>query len=439
MKTILIANKNPVESIEIEGIIKKEFNTLIINSPQELSDHLEKTDLVLIDHNFTEKSGIDFLVQILKKSYLPILILAPHDSAQVAVSAIRIGAYNYIVKIGDYKRVLNISITEALAKFNEREQMKQTIIALKKRINELEMRLGIDNKEEEGAVPANSSKAKVNIAEEIISRVKKGEINLPSLPQIIIKFNELIEKGAGIKDVADLLKQDMAISSKLISVSNSSYYRGATENTTIEQAIKRLGLAVTRQFVEVISNRALYTVSHKNYIELIEKLWEHSLACAYAAQLTCQILNIKLPNDAFTMGLFHDVGKLLLLQVIGEIEVKNPTVQRINRTELLKTIASFHGKFGAVILKRWDFPNPFIQIAICHDDLSQAEAITKDVLIIHFANLLVKSIGYDMLQGGEIDLEEAESAKLLKIELPFINKLKQQVQYEMEEIKKALN
>ena len=253
------------------------------------------------------------------------------------------------------------------------------------------------------------SSTKSSIIEEIILRFKRGEINLPSLPQISIKFREMTIRGASLQEVGDLLKQDAAISSKLIGVANSVYYRGVVESKTLGQAISRLGLNTTRQYVEAITNRSLYTTKNKKFVEFIEKLWEHSLSCAYASQLVSEVLGLNLPDDAFTLGLLHDIGKLVLLQIFGELETKGQLKEEVDRGELFNALDTHHGKFGSALLKRWQFSSGYVQIAMYHENFEGADPIIKNLLVVHFANLLVKSMGYVLGQQTEIDVEDAGS------------------------------
>lgn len=283
-----------------------------------------------------------------------------------------------------------------------------------------------------------SPEKRASIIEEIISRFKRGEITLPSLPQINIKFREMAKKGANLQEIADLLKQDAAISFKLISVANSVYYRGVVESKTLGQAISRLGLNTTRQYVEAITNRSLYTTKNKKFAESVEKLWEHSLACAYATQIVSEALRLNLPDDAFTTGLLHDIGKLVLLQIFGELETKGQFGGEGDREELLNTLEIHHGKFGSTLLKKWEFSSGYVQIAMYHANLEGADTISKNLLVVHFANLLVKSMGYDQGQQAEIDVEDAESTRSLELDSTMIAQIKDQVKGRMEEMKGIL-
>ena len=278
---------------------------------------------------------------------------------------------------------------------------------------------------------------KQTIIQEIVALFKQGEINLPSMPEIALKFKESIDKGAGIGDIADLLKQDMAISSKLINVSNSVFYKGASENMTLEDAISRLGLSVTKQYVDVISNRSFYVMTDgKKYKNYFEQLWRHSLACAYASQNVALHFNLKLKNDPFIMGLLHDIGKLVLLQVLSELTLKNEFYKKLGKAQLFETLKEFHGKFGAVLLKRWNYDKGAIRVVIYHDHINRADVISKELLVVNFANMLVNSMGYTLGQQEEIELENAESTRLLKITPELIEEFSDKV---IEQMKATLN
>lgn len=451
MKSVLIANRNESETETLRDIVQKEYRVEIIFSPEEADGIIDKSDLILLDSNFTENDGIDFIIQILKLHYLPVLMLTSEDDPECAVEALKVGASNYLVKSGDYLQILNTTISEAINKFNEPEEMKRTIVELKKRANELEKLLNLTGSEDDrmrsGSFHAHpisdkdtDSDRTINLVDEIIIRFKRGEINLPALPQISHQFNSLIRAGAGIKEISNLLKQDIAISSKLINISNTAYYKGISENLTITEAIKRLGLGTTKQYVEVISNRSLYITNNKKYTRLMENLWQHSFSCATAAELITETLGRKLTNDTFTMALMHDIGKLLLIQVIGELEIKGKFGREISPSELLETLDSFHGRFGAVLLKRWSYPYPYIEVAMHHDQIDSVDEPSDEFLIVHFANQLARASGYNLKPDTheDIDLSASKSGYLLRLRPEEVDDIRARVQEIMMHVKTLL-
>ena len=383
-------------------------------------------DLITLDIAMPDMDGAEALFEIReienqenipREKQVKILMVTSHSDRDNIITCIQAGCDDYIVKPFDKETVI---------KKLEKMQSGQ-------RISRADM----------GDIQVSSSEAKPQegkskIIEEIIFRFKQGEIDLPSLPQRSIKFKEMMNKGAHLQEMADLLKHDVAISSKLISVANSTHYRGMVENKTVDQAINRLGLSTTRKYVDTIANRALYTTTNKKFVEFVERLWSHSLSCAYASQIVCEVLKLNLPDDSFTLGLMHDIGKLVLLQIFDELERKGKFGKEISEIELFTDIDTHHGRFGAALLKRWGFSTGFTKIAIYHDNLQEADNISQELLVVHFANLLVKSMGYKLAQQPEIDVEDIESARLLELNPTMIAEIQNKVKGRMEEMREIL-
>jgi HD-like signal output (HDOD) protein/FixJ family two-component response regulator len=444
METILIANRDLSEGQQLVEVVSREFDATLITSPAELTQDTQDYRLVLIDSNFTESYGMEFLANILKKSYLPVLIVAPPDDPKCAAEALKLGAFNYIIKTNQYYTLVNILIREAIQKFGQYEEMKQTIIDLKKKVNELEQAAATsgnndksnkENTEESAGQDQENPQRKTRRTafNDIVLRLRRGEINLPTPPLIQIQFEEMIRDKKSLQEIANLLKKDIAISSQLIRVSNSAYYRGMTENTTVEQAITRLGLNTTKQYVEIICNRSLYATKKKQSLEWMERLWKHSLSAGLAAQFTCEAIHQKQSEELFTMGLIHDIGNLILLQIMGEldIDIGDKNMDESDRAEMLSALSLNHRAFGAALLKKWGFSEMYQQIALFHNDPQNADPITRELLIVNFANLVSNSVGYTIQNNPTVEIENAFSTSLLKMDSEKIAIVKEKVKEQM--------
>jgi HD-like signal output (HDOD) protein len=273
--------------------------------------------------------------------------------------------------------------------------------------------------------------------EDIIARFKKGEVSLPSHPRIYIKFKEMVDKSADLQSIAELLKNDAAISFKLISVANSAYYRGLTEIKNLDQAIGRLGFDTTKRYVDAISNRNLYITTNKKFKEFVDRLWEHSLSCAFASEIIAKETGLRLEEDPFTVGLMHDIGNLILLQVAGELEQKGQLGEDFDQAEFLNDLKTYHTTFGPVLLKRWKFPDEYARVAQFHDAPANADSPSECLMVVHLANLLVKSMGYSITEES-VDVENAESLKSLKLDPAVIPRVRDSVKTCMENIGKIL-
>ncbi|MFQ5596662.1 MAG: HDOD domain-containing protein [Nitrospiria bacterium] len=437
MQSILIANSDPQEIDRIQKDLRNNYRIMTITSVEQFDGGLEKCQLILLDQNFTEKKGLDFLKIVVSKIYIPILMVTSPEDPNCASEALSAGAYNYIVKTGNYWELLGFSVEEAIRRSREHEEMKQTIVTLRQRVTKLEERLEKNSPETLQGRDRKDLLAedkKRGILDEIISSLKKDEVNLPALPEIAIQFKKIIAKQGSISEITELLKKDVAISSRLISVSNSPYYQGLTKNKSLVQAVNRLGLGATRNYVELTANRSLYTIENNEYQDYLKALWKHSLSCAYGAEAIAKRLQLKNPEEIFSMGMLHDIGKLMLLKIIIDLENRGAFSKKADRREVIEILNANHGQFGASLLKKWRYSPEYAQVALWHDNLGEADLIFKELLVIHLANWIVKDMGYGQSEPPQIDLRNVESAKILKFSNELIDETKTEISEMMEKI-----
>ena len=108
-------------------------------------------------------------------------------------------------------------------------------------------------------------------------------------------------------------------------------------------------------------------------------------------------------------------------------------------SEVLETLNAHHGRFGAQLLKRWGFPEGYCQICMYHDNLEEADPVSKELLVIHMANILVKTMGYGDAPGQAIDMEDISSAQFLKMTVPMLTQIKDEVTQIMQESQLGLS
>jgi len=430
-KNILIANSKTDESGEILVALRAVCHTLLITSKAEYDPEKHGCELLLLYTNFTMDQGLDFVMEVTSQNPIPILIIADIEDQECAVKAIQAGAFNYLIKTSNYLEILPQAIGETLKRFAEFEEFKRTIGVMSGRIAELETQLNPGESSsispETAGDNQSSQQERKPLIEEIVNKFRKGEINIPTYPEINIKLTRLIGEDASLAKITDLLKQDMSIVSNLIRLSNSAAYSGGKKIQTLDQAIYQLGLKQTQSVVEIISNRAFYTNKNMNYPALLKSIWKHSIACAHASAIIGRQLRHSSPDELFTMGLLHDIGFLLLLQIISELENINTFDVVIENDSLLDFMKAHHGSFGRALLHRWKLPEQYAAAAMYHEDLDTQEAPSTELLVIHFANLLVESMGYGLEEAGEIDLENTISARTLGLGADTITGIKNKV------------
>tara|TARA_B100000963_G_scaffold182618_1_gene158756 strand:- start:5616 stop:6983 length:1368 start_codon:yes stop_codon:yes gene_type:complete len=112
-KDILVIDDNPDIRFLICNILKEQnFNVrAAANYDQAILEIDKKTpDLAIIDIKLdrADKDGIDLLKLIIKKNKLtPVIIISGHATVQVAIEAIKLGAYEFIEKPFSTEKILN--------------------------------------------------------------------------------------------------------------------------------------------------------------------------------------------------------------------------------------------------------------------------------------------------------------------------------------------
>lgn len=281
---------------------------------------------------------------------------------------------------------------------------------------------------------------------EIVSLISRSQPELPSLPKIYVKFRKLIARKASFNEIVGLLKKDMAIAAEIIRRSNSAYYKGFVANKSLEQAVSRLGYNAIVQVVTELSFREFFTMKTEKFRSLIENLWKHSISCAYAAEFVSKLLKLDVKGDPFLMGLLHDIGKLVLLQIIGDMERKRKFNDGLHPIMLVNILEDYHCQIGAKLLEKWKFDECYIYTALHHNSPvpspaagAKAEkdtAYRAELMAVQLASQIVNWMGYDILASGpaDTDLNDVALIQHLNMQPVRIAETKERVTQRMNEI-----
>jgi len=253
----------------------------------------------------------------------------------------------------------------------------------------------------------------VNIKEvfaQILHKFTSGKIVPPVMPQVVQNIQDVINKPNATADMLSaVVEREPVISLRLVSIANSPVYRGMKEIRTIQEAIPRLGLKETMSVVMAIAHKSLYETKNPHYRLLMNKLWGHSIATAFAARLIGQQLKLSDIDLFFLMGLTHDIGKIFLLKAFSD----EPAVKSLGMKLIVASIQEAHLGISNIMLKRWGFNDAFIRAVSLHEKNEFDAGVSKDCLIVNLANMTTRLIGYSIMEAAKIDPAELRSARLL--------------------------
>ncbi|MFH0703100.1 MAG: HDOD domain-containing protein [bacterium] len=184
--------------------------------------------------------------------------------------------------------------------------------------------------------------------------------NLPSMPTVVVEALNIFENPkSNINQLADIISKDISLTTQILKMVNSAYYGFPSQITTINKAMALLGFNKVKSLILSVAVKPMM-MSHCG-----KSLWEHSIRCAVGCQMIAKSLGIGEGDEAFIMGLLHDIGKTVL-----EIYNKD-AVNEINRLAGLganiltaeKMIFGFtHTEVGQELVIRWKLP---LMISTC--------------------------------------------------------------------------
>lgn len=263
--------------------------------------------------------------------------------------------------------------------------------------------------------------------EKIFTQLKKSLDSeyggLPIFSAVSVRLQlELIKDEPDLKLIEQLIIDDQSLSSNILKLSNSSLYAGLVQIKTVRNAIIRLGMAEIMHVVCIDINNNIFSSPDKQIDDLMKKLWSHSVACAYGAAMLASMLQCGVEREeAFSAGLFHDIGKLLILKVI-EKKKKFYKILDMPEEDLLESIAKLHAKQGQLLMERMQLPVMYPVIA--HDHHSKRFDTNNTLLIIvRVANLICHKLCIGIIEEPELDIRATEEAAALKLTIPTILKV----------------
>ena len=217
--------------------------------------------------------------------------------------------------------------------------------------------------------------------------------DIPTLPIVAMKVNELInDPNSSGADIAEVMKKDQVLTAKVLRLVNSSYYAIPGGVADVQRALAFLGFNTVAQLVLSLSVFSVFGLSDNPDFPMLE-FWKHALGTAVCSESLAKRLKIAKPEEAFTCGLLHDVGKLVLHQIdparlasiVRETKASNRAFVDVEREWDLPG----HSFMGEVIATKWGLPQ-VIRLAIRyhHFDVSQMGSVLASAKpVIHIVRL----------------------------------------------------
>ena len=196
---------------------------------------------------------------------------------------------------------------------------------------------------------------------------------LPSLPSLYIKIvDTLNDDDVSIEKVGKAISNDITISAKILKIVNSSFFGFDETISDITQAVSVLGIETVKNLVlaiQVFSD----TQGGEQKIQT-DQLWHHSMSVAVGAKnlMMYETGTSKLAEGAYTSGLFHDIGKLIMQRAAPDAYKSAQEFAELKKIPAWEAengiLGCNHAEAGAYLLARWGLPIEAVESAVFHHE-----------------------------------------------------------------------
>ena len=256
-----------------------------------------------------------------------------------------------------------------LAKPFELESIKELL----HRANELKQRL-------------HSQKARL-----LISRI--GWV--PSVPDIYFKILDALQSpDCPVERIGEIASTDPGLTTKLLQLVNSAFFGFASRVSNANEAVLLLGTGTVRSLALTCRLFTAFKVAPSRDFS-VEEVWNHSLRVARAAEHIARLehSNNAVVEQAFTAGLLHDLGKLILANSLSTeylaLLSRAAREQRPLSEIEAQVLETNHAEVGACLLQLWGLPAELIEGVLWHEQPANASLNAfGPVIAVHVANFL---------------------------------------------------
>lgn len=216
-------------------------------------------------------------------------------------------------------------------------------------------------------------------------------LEMPSISKVvqelIASFND---PRANVDDIAKKIRLDQALSAKVLRLANSARYGTGRKVASIDSAVVMLGFDALRTLVVASGvTGAFRKVPHLD----MKAYWRETFLVASVSKSIAKHAGLE-PETAFTCGLMHSVGLVLLYLADADNmhRIDLLVSEGANRVELERNQFGYdYAQVGQELAKRWNFPDRIAHAVGQHASVDTAKSVDPYALVTYLASYLAKA------------------------------------------------
>ncbi len=208
---------------------------------------------------------------------------------------------------------------------------------------------------------------------------------IPSVPQVYRELTALLaQPDATIEAIAAVIERDPAMCARVMQLASSAYFRVERGVSSIAAAVSRIGLEVVCGLA--LASHAFTAFAPREQLQFsIEALQERSLRVAAEARQLVEAAHV---GEAFTAGMVHDIGELVIACSMPDEHAAIATRVAAGTNQVAaerEVLGTSHAEIGAYMLGLWGLPLSIISAVARHDDATPATSLAVALRGAHAA------------------------------------------------------
>ena len=264
--------------------------------------------------------------------------------------------------------------------------------------------------------------------------------DLPSLPAVVMELlNSIDQDDVDISVLAKKVSHDQALTAKTLRLANSSLYGLQVKVTTIQQAITFLGFQTTRNLITAAAVTGCFAEGHCPGFDH-KAFWRHSIATAACAKVLARQMRFN-QDYAFTAGLLHDIGRLVLVSCFPQQYAAAIAYRAEHDCYLLDAeravLGVDHVDAGLALAEHWNFSDT-MRLAIGGHHDPEAPGAGFLAAIIHVADAIVHALDLAQVQDDLVPPVSTVAWTALGLDEEIYLQLFRETELQYEEISMVL-
>lgn len=208
---------------------------------------------------------------------------------------------------------------------------------------------------------------------------------LPAFPRTASELLNLLEQAdPEPRALVELIREDPAVSARVLRLANSAAFARGTELTTVHQATVRLGVRTVASVALAAATQALLDAQEREARDCFRARWralsEASTRIAAAARWLSRTLHRGAAEEVYLAALMHDLGKAVALRTAGRMVQEGDLPVSLSAAALEHLLEATHVPLGIELTTAWDLPGYIEHVCEAHHAQAPEAAPVNEVL-----------------------------------------------------------